>query len=147
MTRALAAGLLVLLFCGFAPAPFPRRAPQGDRKRLQGEWRLVRRGFAGQWHEDVPVTLVVNGGQATFRCDGEVLGAWKVRLNPSRSLKELDLEAVSVSYLPAGTVAPCVYRLETDELTIWESSTNGLRPKAIEPSAALTVSVYRRVKR
>jgi uncharacterized protein (TIGR03067 family) len=148
MTRSLAAGLFVLLLLGFAPAPFPRRAQEGDLKRLQGEWRLVRSAFADEWSEGGQVTLVVRGDQLTFRQGGEALGTWKVRLNASKLLKELDLEGVSGFGLRAGTISLYVYRLEGDELTLWESSsTSGLRPKVIDSSAGLYLWVYRRVKR
>jgi uncharacterized protein (TIGR03067 family) len=145
MARSVA-GLLLLLVCAFAPAPFPRREPRGDLQRLQGEWRLVRSAFGGSWVEGSRVTFRLQGDRATFRHGPQMLNTWKVRLNASKPLKELDLEAASVSRIRAGTVIPCVYRLENDELTIWEPSGES-RPTSIEPNPALLVSVYRRQKR
>jgi uncharacterized protein (TIGR03067 family) len=148
MTRSLAAGLFVLFLLGFAPAPLPRRAPD-DLKRLQGEWRLVRAAMGDAWHGDVEGAVVVKGDQVTFHSHGVALNTWEVRLNPSKPLKELDLEGDSrFSVRAGGNVIRYVYRLEANELTLWESSTdNSVRPTLTDPRETTYAWVYRRQKR
>lgn len=144
------AGLILLAAAslGFAPAPFLAPKPgsaRADLKALQGEWEAVR--SSGVPHEvlaENPQTDVFVGDRLLVYYGKRLAIRWKVRLDPTRGPKWMDL--MEDGEPPVFSV----YRLEGDTLTTatWcKLDGPPARPVDFEPNQNVVVMVYKRKRR
>jgi uncharacterized protein (TIGR03067 family) len=152
-------GIALALFGGVAPLAGGGRfvageAPQADRAnadldKLQGTWR----GTAGWTRGGAPVpdevmktsAMVVRGDQMTVTIKDRPGTSWTIRLDPSKSPKEID---TTFNEGPLkGRVFHGIYQLDGDILKLAQDTPmHPGRPTSFEPGSGWGVGIYERVK-
>jgi uncharacterized protein (TIGR03067 family) len=114
------AHLLIAVAClpliGFAPAPFPKSAPQDHVKRMAGHWTAVRYAHGrNPVLGDVTLTVKVEGNKWSFfrvTASGPTpSSAYTFALDPKKSPGWFDL-------LATGSKLQGIYRFERDQLLV-----------------------------
>jgi uncharacterized protein (TIGR03067 family) len=125
---------------------------QGDAgkgsKELQGEWRAVELQTGGNPAPKEAVAkarLEIKGNEMTWSSGGAITRKSRIRLDPSKSPKEIDITALDGP--GKGTTYPGIYSLEKGRLRLCYSHTKD-RPKEFktEPGQSRELVVLERVK-
>jgi uncharacterized protein (TIGR03067 family) len=147
-------GLLVLIipmlpFLAMAEDPVPRRAAQGDLKKLQGTWQCVAMEREG---DPVP-TEALKGSTATYEDDritltrdGDVFRRGIVTLDPSKSPKRVNTWDLNGPY--EDQTVPGIYEIDGDTLKLCFSRPGAERPALFttKEGSGTLYCVYKRKK-
>ena len=115
--------LAVLVVCGGLPAAEELKADTAreELKKLQGAWQVVSietRRKARPEAEVSGLKLVIKGDSSTFEKDGKpVVGIGKLRLDPGKKPKTIDIAVTGAPEDPKGTFTILgIYELDGDSL-------------------------------
>jgi uncharacterized protein (TIGR03067 family) len=115
-------------------------------KRFQGKWTAQSRQSGDRKTPETQVSffrLVID--EDGWKEGPEFVKAWKIKVDPSKDPKQLDLTAEI-----AGTevVRRCVYELKGDTLTVCApTKLGGERPGKVGPGGDVLITVYKRDKK
>ncbi len=121
--------IAVCLSCQVGAALHAQADADKNSKELQGEWRAVELQTSGNPAPKEVVEkarLEVKGDEMTWNSGGTSVRKSKIRLDPSKSPKEIDITALDGP--GKGTTYPGIYSLEKGRLRLCYSHTKD-RPK------------------
>src|SRR5262249_53158545 len=121
---------LIIGLLAASPGDDPARV---ERERHQGTWAVVsfeREGKATPKETLDEIKRVVRGDQVVWTRDGEAFAETTVALDPSKAPKAIDVTPTSGP--SKGKVAPGIYKLDADTLTICMAAPGKERPSSFK---------------
>jgi uncharacterized protein (TIGR03067 family) len=142
----------LLVFCALLAADNPKGNPGEDAAakeitKLQGKWKLVEEDNDGTVMETKQGQVIAFEKEILIGYDGEggVVTKDSLKLDPTKSPKEIDETIVSSVFLPRwkGWITKGIYELKDDELKMaFPYAPSRERPKAFATKKGSKFGVY-----